>query len=351
MKLRNIGEVKEIAGKKILVRVDFNIELDAAQNAEEQFKLDVAKKTIDYLFKRGAAAIAVASHFGRPDGKRDEKFSLQPLTDDAQRALGRPVRFVADCLGENVVKALDALPVGEVLLLENLRFYAGEEANDVDFAVRLAGPFDMFVNEAFSVCHRAHASVVAITQYLPSYAGFRLIEEVAQLETLRVSPQHPAVAIIGGAKIETKLPIIRMFEKLYDSVLVGGMIANEAIDQKIEFDSNVILPQDFVGEGRLDIGANTIAQFAEVIATAKTIVWNGPMGKFEEKPYDAGTHGVLQAILTNKDAHVVIGGGESLAAVGRENAIDRIGFVSTGGGAMLDFFGGVTMPGLDVLKA
>lgn len=352
MALRSIKDVKDIAGKKVLVRVDFNIELDDIQNVEEHFKLDISKETIDYLFAQGASKVALVSHFGRPDGERNLQFSLRPVTDDVERAIKRTVHFSGDCIGDAVVSALDALPQGEVLLLENIRFYAGEESNDSAFAKQLAEPFDLFVNEAFSVCHRAHASVVAITECIESVAGFRLVEEVIRLEQLHLNPPRPAVAVIGGSKIETKLPIIRTFEKIYDAVLVGGRVANEAIDQQVVFADTVLLPQDFQGgEARLDIGPKTAAAFAQVISMAKTIVWNGPMGKFEDKPYDLGTKIILHAIMENKEAKVVIGGGESLAVVEHENAIDRVGFVSTGGGAMLDFLGGVAMPGLDVLKA
>lgn len=351
MELRGIENAKDVAGKKVLVRVDFNIELNDKQNVEEHFKLDIAKQTVDYLFGQKAEKVVLMSHFGRPDGKRDEKLSLQLLADDVERALGRKVRFAGDCIGESVVEAVANLSAGEVLLLENLRFYAEEESNDDSFARRLAAPFDMFVNEAFSVCHRAHASVVGITQHLESYAGFRLVEEVAHLEHLQENPVRPAVAIIGGAKIETKLPIIRNFEKLYDAVLVGGKIANEAIDQGIVFSDKVLLPQDFQGDQRFDIGPVTSAQYAQIIGMAKTVIWNGPMGKFEEKPYDLGTKIILHAIVANNEASVVIGGGESLAVVEREDVIDRVGFVSTGGGAMLDFLGGNPMPGLEVLKA
>lgn len=352
MRLRGISDAKDLEGKKVLVRVDFNIELDDIQNVEEHFKLDISKQTIDYLFAQKVAKVVLMSHFGRPDGKRNEKFSLQPIADDVERALGRKVHFVSDCIGSAVTDALALLPEGEVLLLENLRFYAQEEANDSEFAKQLASPFDIFVNEAFSVCHRAHASVVGIAQSgIESFAGFRLVEEIQQLKKLQVNPARPAVAIIGGAKIETKLPIIRAFEKLYDAVLVGGRIANEAIDQHITFADNVLLPQDFQGTERFDIGPVTSAQYAQIIGMAKTVIWNGPMGKFEEKPYDLGTKIILHAIMANEGASVVIGGGESLAVVEHEDAMDRVGFVSTGGGAMLDFLGGVAMPGLEVLKA
>lgn len=350
MELRRLKDVKDLNGKKVLVRVDFNVELDVLQNTGEHFKLGVVKETLDYLAAQGVGKIALLTHLGRPNGRRDEAYSVQAIVGDVERRLGKKIRFVADCVGEEVARAVDDLVRDEILLLENVRFYPGEEANDEDFAKRLVAPFDLFVNEAFSVCHRAHASIVGVTRCIESCAGFRLTEEIVHLETLRTNPSRPAVAVIGGAKIETKLPIIRNFEKIYDAVLVGGKIANEAIDQQVAFGENVLLPQDFQNE-RFDIGPMTSAQFSQVIKMAKTIVWNGPMGKFEEKPYDLGTKIVLHAIMENKEAFVVIGGGESLVVVDQAGVIENIGFVSTGGGAMLEFLGDGYMPGLDVLKA
>lgn len=347
--MRNIESV-DFTGKKVLLRVDFNVELNKKQDVQEQFKLEAPKKTLSRILSFPGAKVALLTHFGRPEGKRDEKFSLQPVVDDAERALGLRVRFHEDCAGEGVVAALDALPEGDVLLLENVRFYPGEETDDRELASRLAAPFDIYVNEAFSVCHRAQASVSAIAGILPSYAGLRLFEEVQKLEEVRIHPERPAVAIIGGAKIETKLPLIREFERLYDAVLVGGKIANEAIDEKIEFSDKVLLPRDFQGDGaRLDIGPMTTAMFIEVIKKARTLVWNGPMGKFEEKPYDAGTNAILHAMLES-EANIVIGGGESLVIIEKANLMHKIGFVSTGGGAMLEYLSGDKLPGLVALE-
>jgi phosphoglycerate kinase len=248
-----------------------------------------------------------------------------------------------------VEDALLNLAPGSLLLLENVRFYPEEEANDEAFARNLAKPFDVYVNDAFGVDHRNHASLTTITKFLPSFAGLRVLEEVKHLDKVLEAPEHPALAIIGGAKIETKLPLIRTFEEKYDCILVGGRIANEAIDQKIVFSDKVLLPQDFDSPLRLDIGPSTIAYFIQIIKTAKTIVWNGPMGKFEEKPYDIGTDAILHAILES-DAYVVIGGGESLAVLEQAGVMNKIGFVSSGGGAMLEYLGGKNLPGLEVLK-
>jgi phosphoglycerate kinase len=274
---------------------------------------------------------------------------VKQIIPAVERALEKSVVFVPDCIGETVEMALSHLLPNEVLLLENVRFYPEEEANDQEFAKSLARPFSLFVNEAFSVCHRAHSSVVGVPKILPSYAGLRVLQEVEKLDQVRLTPRHPAVAIIGGDKIETKLPLIRELEKNYDAVLVGGKIANEALDEKIIFSDKVLLPQDFVSPMRLDIGPNTIAYYIQIIKTAKTLIWNGPMGKFEERPYNIGTDAILHAIL-GSEASVVIGGGESLAVLEKADAMNKIGFVSSGGGAMLEYLSGIILPGLEVLK-
>lgn len=344
------AEDVDFSGKRVLIRVDFNVELDHKEQALEQFKIEAPKRVIDHVLSFPGVRVALLSHFGRPAGKPDESLSLSRVLPSAERAIGHKLRFVGDCVGDPVLSALDDMEDGEMLLLENVRFHEGEEADDDDFATRLAAPFDIFVNEAFSVCHRAQASVSSLTRHLPSVAGPRLIEEIRTLDLVRSEPARPAIAVIGGAKIETKLPLLREFERLYDAVLVGGKVANEAIDQGIGFSEKVLLPRDFQGgEARLDIGPMTTAMFIEIIRQAKTIVWNGPLGKFEEKPYDAGTDGVLHA-MSESGAQIVIGGGESLAVLEHEGLIDRIGYVCTGGGAMLEYMSGKTLPGLVALS-
>lgn len=348
MSLKNI-EQGNFENARVLVRVDFNVEFNNVAEVAEHFRFDIVKRTIDYIAGFPGVKIALLTHFGRPKG-RDLEFSVSQIISTVERALGRKIVFVPDCVGEIVVEALSTLSGNEIILLENVRFYPEEEKNDVVFAQKLATPFSMFVNEAFSVCHREHASVVALPKILPSCAGFRLIEETETLDQIKASPNHPAIAVIGGAKIETKLPLIRAFEKNFDVILVGGKIANEAIDQKIIFSEKVLLPQDFDSSLRLDIGPNTIAFYIQMIKLAKTIVWNGPMGKFEEKPYNIGTDAILQAILESS-AYVVIGGGESLAVLEKANVMNRIGFVSSGGGAMLEYLGGKILPGLEALES
>lgn len=338
----------DVRGKKVFLRVDFNVELDDLAHVQEQYKLEVMKRTLAHLLDQGAARVALVSHYGRPDGAPDPKYSLGRLLPEVIRVLERPITFVPACTGSVVAEALQAAPMGGVLLLENVRFFAGEENNDPNFSRELAAPFDIYVNEAFSASHRAHASIVGVPSLLPSAAGLHMVEEITKLEVIRTAPDRPAVAVIGGAKIETKLPLIRAMESLYDCVLVGGKIANEAIDQGLTFSEKVLLPQDFDSDKRLDIGPRTAASFAAIIKKAKTLVWNGPLGKFEEKPYDFGTNVILQAILES-EATVVIGGGESLAVLEEAGVFHKIGYVSTGGGAMLEYMSGKVLPGLSVL--
>lgn len=349
MKFRSIEEA-DCANQKILMRVDFNIEQGNTALVEEHFRLDIVKKTLDYIFQSPGAKVALLTHFGRPEGKRDEAYSVASLIPAIERSLGKKIVFVNDCIGEGVETALDVLTEGEVLLLENVRFHSEEEMDDKSFAKVLAAPFTLYVNEAFSVCHRAHASVSAITHFLPSFAGLRLLTETQELDRIRLSPKHPAVAVIGGAKIETKLPLISALEKNFDAILVGGKVANEALDQKLSFSEKVLFPKDFDSSKRLDIGPQTVAYYTQIIHIAKTIIWNGPMGKFEEKPYDFGTDAILHAILES-EAYVVIGGGESLAVLEKAGVIEKVSFVSSGGGAMLEYLSGQILPGLSVLEA
>lgn len=348
-RIRTVNDT-DFTGKTVLLRVDFNVELDNKKDVAEQYKLEASKKTLEHILSFPGSKVALLSHFGRPKGGRDEECSLRFVVDDAERALGKTISFVDDCIGEKVHEAMEALPEHGIVLLENVRFYPGEESDDPRFATELAAPFHVYVNEAFSVCHRTQASVGAITDVLPSFAGFRLSDEIAKLDEIRTNPTRPAVAVIGGAKIDTKLPLIREFERIYDAVLVGGKVANEAIDRGIEFSEKVLLPKDFQGgDARLDIGPMTAAMFTKVITLAKTIVWNGPLGKFEEKPYDAGTDAVLHAMLQSQ-ANIVIGGGESLAVLEAADLMHKIGYVSTGGGAMLSYLSGEDLPGLRALR-
>lgn len=343
--MRKIQEA-EIENRKVLLRVDLNVAIEDGR-VKETFKIKAAQKTLNYLLEK-KCKVALISHLGRPDGKKNPEFSLGQIKNDLENILGLRIMFLNDCLSEEKIKVLDDLKEKEILLLENVRFYSGDEENDVDFAAKLAKGFDIFVNDAFSACHRDHASVTGVTNFLPSCAGFGLQEEIVEMEKIKNDFARPAVAIIGGAKIETKLPVIKFFEEKYDNILVGGKIANEALDQKISFGEKVILPFDFVDD-RLDIGPKTLEKFKEVIASAKTIVWNGPTGKFEDEKYAVSTNEVLKYILET-DAYKVVGGGETLEVLEKNNAMSQIDFVSTGGGAMLEYLSGNLMPGIEALK-
>lgn len=346
MTLRSVMDA-DIAGKKVLVRVDCNVELDENRDVREKYKVDAARHTVEHLLGLGAK-VALLTHLGRPDGKPDDAFSARHIADDVERILARSVKFVGQSVGEEVAAALNGLSEGEVALLENVRFSPGEEVNDPEFARALAAPFDVFVNDAFSVCHRDQASVTGVTKFLPSFAGVHLLSEVKHLTDAREHPNRPALAIIGGAKIKTKLPIIRMFEEKYDRILVAGMVACEAEDQHIVFSEKVLLPEDYAAD-RQDIGRKTLLRFREEILKAKTIVWNGPLGKFEDPEFSAGTRMALASILES-GAYSVVGGGETIIAVEEAGVFQDISFVSTGGGAMLEFLSGTSLPGLSVLE-
>ncbi|MDQ1283706.1 MAG: Phosphoglycerate kinase [Patescibacteria group bacterium] len=342
----------EVAGKKVIFRVGFDVSVENG-HAKETFKISTVKKTLDYLMDKGAK-VALMTWLGRPGGKKDLKFSLGQIKGDIENILGYKIRFVPDCVGGEVNNAMDNLAPGEVALLENVRFY-GEEGDEKgegygdDFARKLTEGFDILVSDAFSQSHRNQASIAGMPKFISSCAGFLMQKEISEMEKIKNNFARPAVAIIGGAKIETKLPVIKFFEEKYDYVLVGGKIANEALDRNIKFSEKVILPVDFIDD-RLDVGPKTIDKFTEIIKSAKTIVWNGPTGKFEEEKYAVSTNAVLKAVLTS-GAYTVVGGGETLEVLEKNNALDKISFVSTGGGAMLEYLGGGKMPGVECLKS
>ncbi|HRY82889.1 MAG TPA: phosphoglycerate kinase [Candidatus Moranbacteria bacterium] len=350
-----------VENKKVIFRVGVDVSIEDG-HAKEKFKIETIKEATDYLMNK-KAKVALMTWLGRPKGERDMKFSVSQIKDDVENILGYKIIFVSDCIGEKVAEAMDKLKDGEIALLENVRFYPGEgdvetgKEYDEEFAKKLAENFDIFVNDAFSQSHRNQASIAGIPKFIPSYAGLLMQKEVSEMEKIKNDFARPAVAIIGGAKIETKLPVIKFFEEKYDYILVGGKIANEALDQKTQFSEKVILPFDFVddpvksdfasdhGASRLDIGPETLKKFKEIISSAKTIVWNGPTGKFEEEKYAVSSNEILKSVLAS-GAYTVVGGGETLEILEKNNAMDRISFVSTGGGAMLEYLAGGKMPGV-----
>lgn len=387
-------DLANLKGKRVFVRVDFNVPLDG-DRVVDATRLEEAIPTIRELSGAGGVVI-LASHLGRPKGKRDPKYSLRPVADELSRLLGQPVRFAEDCVGEPAETAVKATGPGEVVLLENLRFYAEEEKNDPGFADRLAALAEVYVDDAFGSAHRAHASVVGVPERLANAkaAGRLLSREVAALSRLLGEPERPFAALLGGAKIEGKIDTLENLLPRLDLLLLGGGMANtflaaqghglgaslyepdrvdlakEILRRAKERGTEVLLPRDVVvaddldhptqvetvpadripaGTKALDVGPETRKAFAEAIGRAKTLFWNGPLGVFEKPPFDAGTREVAQA-LAGCPGFSVIGGGETVAAANQAGMADRISHVSTGGGASLEFLAGRELPGVAVLE-
>ncbi len=379
---------QDVKDKRVLVRIDVDVELAGDRKTiASDFKLRSQAPLIEWLCRSGAKVI-LAGHFGRPDGKKDAKFSLAPMAKIFSELLGKRVKLLGDCVGDEIEDEVLRMKVGEVVLLENVRFHKGEMANDVVFAKKLARLAHLYANNAFANCHREHASMVAITTLLPSYTGMLLEKEISALSRVLKNPKKPLVLVIGGAKIETKLPVIKSFLKSASAVLVGGAIANTFFAakghnveaSKIERDfisvarrmlsnKKIILPVDAVtspnphgkkgiafrdirrvgsGEMILDIGPRTIERFSGYIQKAGTVVWNGPMGLFEIAAFAHGTDAIARSIASSR-AYRVVGGGETgvvLKNLGLEGKVDHL---STGGGAMLELLGGKKLPGLAAL--
>ncbi len=323
----------DVTGKIVIVRVD----LDLAEKGDgfETFRLDRGLPTLQDILTRGGELRLIA-HRGRPEGKPDPALSLEPLIPLLSEKLSTEVKFGGD-LAENPD------PEGKVVLFENLRFHPGEEADSPDFTDQLTKLGDIYVNEAFATCHESHASIVGLPKFRPHFAGLNLTAEVANLNKVLQDPARPLVVLVGGAKIETKEPIISYMSSFADCVLVGGKLMSEGVTPS----DKVVLPQDNV-DGK-DIGRETVAQFKEILATAKTIVWNGPMGVFEEPAYANGTTELARTVVSSS-AFTVVGGGDTVTAIDELGLLDKINFVSTGGGAMLEFLAGKTLPGLAALE-
>ena len=377
------------AGKKALVRCDFNVPLNDDLSISDDTRIVAALPTITYLMEQGAAVI-LCSHLGRPKGKVVESMRLTPVAQRLSELLGVDVKMADDCIGAEVEAAAAALGAGEVLLLENLRFYPEEEKNDAAFAERLAKLADIFVNDAFGTAHRAHASTAGVADYIPAVAGMLIEKELAFLGQAVSDPERPFVAILGGAKVSDKIKVIDNLLTKADKLLIGGGMANtffkaqglEMGDSLVEADSldvaaelmakggdKLVLPVDMVladafaedaatkvvpvgdvaaGWRILDIGPETIKLFAEQVGQAKTVVWNGPMGVFEMAPFAEGTFGVARALAASS-ATSIVGGGDSAAAIAQAGLTDQIDHVSTGGGASLEFLEGAELPGIAVI--
>jgi phosphoglycerate kinase len=391
MNKKSIKDVN-IKGKRVLVRVDFNVPLDKSLNITDDSRIKKSLETIKYIIEKGGKLILM-SHLGRPEGEVKPEFSLKPVAKHLSKLLGRPVKMLDDCIGENVRSQIAKMSSGEVVLLENLRFHKEETKNNPEFAKSLATLGDIFVNDAFGTCHRAHASTEGVTHYLESVSGFLVQKEIEYFEKVLTSPKKPLIFILGGAKVSDKIPVIENMLTKANTILIGGAMAYtfmkvKGIDigsSRLEEDMldtakriltlaekskvEIFLPIDHMvtdnientkgakitndeniasGLKGVDIGPKTIKLFSEKIQKAKTIIWNGPVGIFETDAFSQGSKALAEAIGNSK-AISVIGGGDTAACVAKFSLTEKMSHISTGGGASLEYLEGKVLPGVAAL--
>lgn len=390
----------ELKSKRVFIRVDFNVPIKEGK-VDDDTRIRSSVPTIKYALEKGARVI-LASHLGRPKGERVEKYSLKPVAEHLAGLMEIPVEFADDCVGPDAESKVSSLSDGGIVLLENLRFHKEEEKNDEEFSRQLASLCDAYVNDAFGTAHRAHASTVGITKFVKvAAAGLLMQKELEYLGKVITNPEHPFVAILGGAKVSDKIPVINaLMDRKVDKLLIGGAMAytflkaegftvgkslveNEMLDtandirkRAEEKEIELLLPTDHqvvdsfepikgekiiaktipieftnLGHAGMDIGVETIVHFGNALKDARTIIWNGPMGVFEEPPFNEGTIGIAHSVADAADrgATVIVGGGDSVAAVSQAGVADRITHISTGGGATLEFLAGEELPGVAAL--
>lgn len=332
-----------VAGKKILLRADLDVPLKDGQVVDD-FRIQTALPTIEHLVSHQAKTVIIA-HLGRPEGKVVERLRLDPVARWLVETGHAPsLRKINDCVGPEVRGAVEAMADGDILLLENLRFNLGETGNVPVFARQLADLADLYVNDCFATSHREHASIVGVPRLLPAYAGLRLIEETMILHRIIVEAQRPLCVIVGGAKAETKAPLVKKLAKIADKILLGGTLMFETSLAGIP---KVVFPIDAVRVD--DVGPKTIRMYEREIKKARTVVWNGPLGVALKREFEVGTRRIAEALAVSS-AFTVVGGGDTVAALNRFGLRDRMNFVSTGGGAMLRFLADGTLPGIEALE-
>ncbi len=395
--MKNIDQYN-LVGKRVIVRVDFNVPLNDKFEVTDDTRIRAAIPTIKKILSTGGSVILM-SHLGRPKDGPTDKYSLRHVIPTLEKHLGFKVKFAPDCIGEQAQQMAESLQPGEVLLLENLRFYKEEEKGDENFAKKLALLADVYVNDAFGTAHRAHASTAIIARFFPgaSLFGYLMQDEVASLEKVTVNPEKPFTAVLGGAKVSGKIEIINnLLDKVDNLIIGGGMMftfikamggqvgnsliedelmetALKAVEKAKSLGVNLLIPTDAVAADKfdneaeqkvvpsnqipdgwmgLDIGPETLKQFSEVILNSKTILWNGPMGVFEFPNFAVGTRDVAHAIVkaTSSGAFSLVGGGDSVAAVNKYDLADKVSYVSTGGGAMLEYIEGKVLPGVKAIQ-
>ena len=392
MTIRTVDQV-ELKEKRVFIRVDFNVPLDEKNEITDDTRIVLSLPTIRFVMDAGGRAI-LASHLGRPKGKRDPKFSLAPVAERLSELLKKKVTLATDCIGEEVMKQILGMKAGEMLLLENLRYHPEEEKNEESFSKALASLCDVYIDDAFGAAHRAHASTEGMTRYVKvKAAGFLMKKEIESLEKALRNPQKPYVAILGGAKVSDKIGVIQNLLESVTTLLIGGGMAYTFLkaegfevgkslleEDQIEFSRSLLkkaagkikflLPSDHVAAEKmdvqakrqvvknetipsgwfcLDIGPETVRAFSEEIEPAKTIVWNGPMGVFEMEPFSQGTFAIARAVA-GSSAFSIVGGGDSVAAVNQAGVAEKISHISTGGGASLEFLEGKKLPGIEALR-
>ncbi|HVP80925.1 MAG TPA: phosphoglycerate kinase [Thermodesulfobacteriota bacterium] len=392
MTIRTIDQI-ELRRKRVFIRVDFNVPQDQKGNITDDTRILLSLPTVRFASDAGGKVI-LASHLGRPKGKRDPKFSLAPAAERLSKLIAKKVTLAPDCIGEEVQKQIGEMKEREVVLLENLRFHPEEEKNEEAFSKALASLCDVYVNDAFGAAHRAHASTEGMTRFVKTVAaGFLMMKEIDSLEKALVSPQKPYVAILGGAKVSDKIGVIQNLLDKVTTLLIGGGMAYTFLkgegfqvgkslveEDQIGFSLNLLekakgkikflLPSDHIAAERmdiqakkeivtndkiplgwvcLDIGPDTVKTFSGEIKSAKTIVWNGPMGVFEMEPFSQGTFAIAKAIA-NSSAFSIVGGGDSVSAVNKAGVADKVSHISTGGGASLEFLEGKKLPGIEALR-